>query len=368
MALIYKDFAANFAGLDADVGPGAGAAVAVPGGRAWLCPDRRTGALKPYFDEIHFRMYDEPWWSHHGLRDRLAARGDVQGRVYAGCAGMVNMDYIAATKAPAALLFDINPLQALFWRRLVKLVAQEPDARTLGGKLPSFTEELYDAITGLHGPDVIRDMEPPEGRGQGWGRPQSPYRWMRYDDVAHWVGGMFDNTERGRNWLADAGRYAHIHQLCKYNAIAPLTLDICDDLACGRVTDGLRKARYYVGTEGAGFAPTARVGAGVGLLYRSNVAYYLRWSAQDKAARMAGYRAWLEKNPGDNDPSEGLPVDYTQRRVKGDAYGSAYNNLRAWFNREGGHMIAADTTSGGGGHASFRPRLRAVRGPDIVAP
>ena len=368
MSLIYKDFRLNFIGLDREVGAGKSAAVAVPGGRAWLCPDRGTGALKPYFDEIHFKMYDEPWWSHHALRDRLAQKPHVQGRVYAGCAGMVNLDYIAATKAPGAVLFDINPLQTLFWNGLIAEIAAQPDNRKLGTELPRFTEELYRRIVALHGADVIRDMDPPEGRGRGWGSPQAPYRWMRYDDVENWMRGMFEKAERGRNWLGDPVKYAHVHRLCKHDAVAAVTLDICDEAACARVGEALRAARYFKGSDAAGFESTASVGAGVGLLYRSNVAYYLKWSAQDKAARMAGYRAWLEQHPGDTDPSAGAPVDYTQRLVKGDAYKAAHGNLRAWFNREGGHMIAADTTSGGGGHASFRPRLRAVKGPDIVAP
>ena len=368
MSLIYKDFGLNFQGLDHEVGPGKSAAVAVPGGRAWLCPDRGAGALKPYFDEIHFRMYDEPWWSHHALRDRLARKPALHGRVYAGCAGMVNLDYAAATKGPGVLLYDINPLQALFWNSLISAIAAEPDNKLLAASLPRFSEELYEKIVALHGADVIRDMDPPQGRGRGWGSPQAPYRWMRYDDVENWVRGMFDNTERGRNWLGDPVKYAHVHQLCKHGAVAAVTLDICDSAACARVAETLRIARYYEGSEEAGFAKAASVGAGVGLLYRSNVAYYLKWSAQDKANRMAGYRAWLEKHPGDIDPSGGAPVDYTQRPVKGDVYKAAHGNLRAWFNREGGHIIAADTTSEGGGHASFRPRLRAVRGPDIVAP
>ena len=368
MSLIYNDFRRNFAGLDREAGAGNSAAVRVPGGRAWLCPDRGTGAWKPYFDEIHFRMYDEPWWTHHALRDRLAQRPDAQGRVYAGCAGMVNLDYIAATKAPAAVLFDINPLQTLFWRGLAALIARQSDHRALGAELPRFTEALYHRIVALHGPDVIRDMDPPEGRGCGWGSPQAPYRWMRYDDVEHWVRGMFDNRERGRNWLGDPVKYAHVHQLCKYDAVAAVTLDIRDSAACARVAERLRAARFYKGSEEAGFDRAASVGAGVGLLYRSNVAYYLRWTAQEKADRLAGYRAWLEKHPGDGDPNDGAPADYTQRPVKGDAYRAAHNNLRAWFNREGGHMIAADTAGAGAGHASFRPRLRAVRGPDIVMP
>ncbi len=366
MALIYKDFANNFAGLNDEVCDGG--PVAVPGGRAYLCPDRATGALKPYFDEIHFKMYDEPWFTHHDLRDRIAARPDRQGRVYAGCAGMVNLDYIAASRAPAAVLFDINPLQALMWSGLTDIIAALPDNRDCAAELPRFTESLYYRIEQLHGAGIVRDMDPPvrPAEARYWGSPQAPYRWMKYSDVADWARAQVEGSEAQKNWLGNPDKYRHVHELCRNRAVASLTLDVRDEVACARVAEVLRTAQYRIGAyednAPVRFASEVTTGAAVGLLYRSNVAYYLRWSAEDRAARMKGYLEWKAKNAHHDDPNEGRPADYTNRAVVGPAYSKARDNLRAWFGAAGGHIIAADTTSGGGGFASFRPRLRFLPG------
>ena len=366
MILIYKDFAPPFTALNHEAGHGL--CVAVPGGRGYLRPDRRGGGDRVYTDEIHFRIYDESWIRHECLRDRLAASPALHGRVYAGCAGMVNMDYIAATRAPAALLFDINPLQTLFWQGLTDLLAAIPGNRDFADELPRFTSGLYYRIAQLHGPGILRDMQSPaaepDERDYGGSR-RSPYRWMSYDAVAGWARHMLEPAQAPHNWLGNPEWFRHVHLLARHRALAALTLDVRDAEGCARVAETLRGAAYGAGASDPRdaaapvFGDGVRRGAAVGLLHRSNVGYYLKWNRAEIAAETAR---------GD------VARDFSGLAAGTGTYAAARDNLRRWMDARGAHVIASDTYSGAGGWITFRPRLYAVRGlapaahPAIVAP
>lgn len=351
MPLIYKDFADNFSGLNDEVR--AGGPVAVPGGRAYL----RTmwGKIRPYTDEVHWDIHDESWAAQERLRDRLAADTSFHGRVYAGCAGQVNLDYMAAIRAPAAVLFDINPLQKIMWDGLMSLMAQHADNRAFADAFPSFVESLYYRIEQMHGAEAIKGHMSPPVRGpedRGWGSPSSPMRGMSYQQVRDWVDyRMSEQYTRGKgSWLRDPERYNHLHRMACNDAVAALTLDVRDDVACARVAEVLARATYkvceYEGTLTPVFARAARQGAAVGFLYRSNVGHYLRWNKAEMAAQ-------VEKGREASDYT-GLAADTT-------TYRKAHDNLRRWMDPQAAHMIASDSHSGGY-WGNFRPRLRAVRG------
>ncbi|MBU0800520.1 MAG: hypothetical protein KKA05_05890, partial [Alphaproteobacteria bacterium] len=248
MPLIYRDFANEFMPLN--TAPGGDLCVAVPGGRGYL--REQFGKTKLYLDEIHFDIHDESWYSQHALRDRIAADEAMQGRVYAGCAGMMNLDYAAALRAPAMVLFDINPLQALFWQELTPVLAATPDARDLAVQTLDFTKGLYYKIEALHGRENLRNMYPPvvpAGRYDAGAEDNercSPFRGMSYRRVAEWVDYRLHCVDADKNWLGNPVRYRHIHELAKHNAIAALTLDVRDRVACRQVENALSNVKYRV--------------------------------------------------------------------------------------------------------------------------
>jgi hypothetical protein len=330
LPLIYKDFADNFSGLNDETRDGG--PVAVPGGRAYL--RQQWGKIRPYTDEVHWDIHDESWATQERIRDRLAADPSFHGRVYAGCAGQVNLDYMAAIRAPAAILFDINPLQKIMWDGLLGLMAQHADNRTFAAAFPSFVEGLYYRIEQMHGAEAIKGHMSPPLRGpqdRGWGSPSSPMRGMSYQQVRDWVDyRMSEDYSRGKgSWIREPEKYNHLHLMACNDAVATITLDVRDDVACGRVADVL-----------------ARAGVAVGFLYRSNVGHYLRWNKAEMAAQVEKGRE---------------ASDYAGLAADTGTYRKAHDNLRRWMDPQQAHMIASDTHSGGY-WGNFRPRLRAVRG------
>lgn len=307
----------------------------LPGGagRAYL----RTAfgrAAAPYFDAVHFDIHDESWYTQYALRDRMAADARFHGRVYAGCAGAMNLDYIAATRAPAAVLFDINPAQRVFWGEFTKRLARQKDRAAFAAALPRFAGDLFYKLRDVFGPaglcrdarapvpeageDSYRLRIPPEER-------YSPFRGMRYERVARWAQ---SRAEDPQHWLGSDEKYAHLHALARARAIAAVTLDIRDREACDAVA-----------------ATLARADVAVGLLYRSNVGHYLKWSAAEIAEH---------KEKGE------IASDFSRLPVTARTYRQAHDNLRRWMAADA-HMIAADRHTGGT-WGQFVPRLRPIKG------
>jgi hypothetical protein len=353
MPLIYKNFSNQFAALN--TAPGGDLCVPVPGGRGYL--REQFGKTKPYLDEIHFNIHDESWYSQHALRDRIAADETMHGRVYAGCAGMMNLDYAAALRAPALLLFDINPLQALFWQDLTKLIAETSKAEDFVAQLLDFTKQLYYKIEALHGQENLRNMYPPvvpEGRYDAGAEDNercSPFRGLSYRRAAEWAEYRLTQHEADKNWLGNPARYRHIHELAKHNAIAAVTLDVRDSVACRQVEDALKAVKYSVGTyneqkpDAPVFAEKEQQGTAIGFLYRSNVGHYLRWNKAEIAKQVEAGQ---------------IARDFTGLAADTGTYRKAHDNLRRWMAPDA-HMIASDRHTGGA-WGQFIPRLTAIKG------
>lgn len=350
MTLIYKHFNSALAGANDEI-PAGSTAVPVPGGRGYERVKQQglgAGVAGLYLDDIHFEINAESWYVHQDLRERIATDPALQGRVYAGCAGQVNLDYIAASKAPAALLYDINPLQTLFWQACFDRLAQTPDRVTFARSLRPLAEEMYYKIRSLYGPHAdLPLMRDPAVEGQyNRDSAQSPFRGMSYGRMGEWA----EYRLRDRfgaavgSWAAEDERYAHLHVLAKNDALAAVTVDVRDHAACRRIGERLRTAHYDV-IDDEGVVQGQRTGAAVGFLYRSNVGHYMKWSRAEIAARQA----------------EGIPAhDFSGLPANVDTYRQMCRNLRYWQDPAGGHMIASDRHSGGQ-WGQFVPRLRAVR-------
>src|SRR5690606_38974871 len=147
------------------------------------------GEIRPYLDEVHWDINAESWYTQHNLRDKIAADPALQGRVYAGCAGNMNLDYAAASRAPAMVLYDINPLQTIFWHSLTTLMAEMPDNQTFAAALPDFAKGLYYKLAALYDPQELFNIHPPDDT-RPYGNAEereSPFRGMSYRRFNEWV-------------------------------------------------------------------------------------------------------------------------------------------------------------------------------------
>lgn len=366
--MIYKDFASSFRNLNSR--PADACAVAVPGGRAYL----REG--KPYFDKIHLRPESEPWTAHKPIQRQLKKARHLHGRVYAGAAGEVNLNYIACSRAAGAVLTDINPLQTLFWQDLFDLIAACPERKDLARGLRGFAQGMYQKINLMHDvhslknkprplsiesplpgeqhefalgqlqaaqnaaaqmtgemPDTLSYSDVPVSMlFQAAGEAMSPIRNMRYCDFAQWwqtrLGldpEMTDFRDTKPDWLADKANYRHIHRLCKHGAISALTFDITDPASCKQLREALDRAHYTpvkISPGGSEIPDNARTGADIGLFYLSNVMFYIDRPEHAKA------RTGQSPDQSQEDEEPALYRDFTGGDVAPDAAGNVYAHLR----------------------------------------
>jgi len=324
MSTIFKDFAKAFAPLNFETT--GEDCVSVPGGRAYL--REQFDQIKPYIDQIHWKPCTEDFYVQQSIRDDLAKKRSFHGRVYAGCAGVVNLDFMAATKAPAAILFDINPLQKIMWDSTLDLLAALPDRDDFLAHFPNSIKSLYYMIETMYGEDAIQMyMSSPEPEPNLHYRRSrsSPLRGMDYEWVERWNRNF---TRDDKSWIATPENYRHLHLMAKHRAIATLTLDVRDTEACARVGETL-----------------ASQNISVGLLYRSNVGHYLRCTTQE-----------IKKLKANGEQSQ----DYSGRPTTTHTYREANDNLRRWMDPKRAYMIASDKQAGLMG--VFVPRMTKIQG------
>jgi len=100
---------------------------AVPSGRAYKI-EQAPGF---YISEIHTQTIGE---AQAGSQFEKWILGPVWNKpphqIYMGIGGFINLSLIAGQKFKQGILFDINPVQTLYWQRLVKMIAAIPDAGT----------------------------------------------------------------------------------------------------------------------------------------------------------------------------------------------------------------------------------------------
>lgn len=87
MPFIYRNFANDIQALEQHpVGPDMSK---LSEGQGYL------NKMQVIYDQVHFCPVSESWFDHQKLTDEIAKKQDV-GQVYAGVAGIANLDFLAA--------------------------------------------------------------------------------------------------------------------------------------------------------------------------------------------------------------------------------------------------------------------------------
>jgi hypothetical protein len=383
MSTIYKDFARGLRALDHTL-PGPDM-VKTPGGRAYV-----VGG-KPYFDDVHFEFVGEDWFSHEALRAQLARSPELQGRVYAGAAGENNLSLIAASKAPAAILFDINPFQTQFWNEFLTVLAACPEPEDFARAMQDFAPSFYRTLNRQFNLEAMKkeypglEMQPPghvrsveeqlaqakkscEAFGWEWNEEEekklitgplyengdsdnSPFRHMKYSRFPNYfamrVGWECGYTWLGKadlDWIKNRDFYRHLHRMAKNGAIGALTLDITDEASCRQLREYLDKVEFQPLSYGSDSGRTIRAGApqkgaDIGTLYLSNICHYLEWTPQEvKDHKAKGHD----------------PCDYTQRPLAPKAFAKITEHLRSLVAPDAA-IIRFDKATGAEYHPKFYP-------------
>lgn len=217
-----------------------------------------------YAASIHTNVVSEETHSHRILLEAMSkAGGHDRNSVYMGCAGFLNFSYIAAMRPAAAILFDINPLQTLFWQKTIKGLETSPSYASFVQYMKDTGPALQVAALLACGNRAIeldqsaisirRDAQPMiKGLFREVAAPQED-KW--------WNGDTVELRWRGSD-------YAYLHMMAKSGALGALTIDMTDEAAWTQLSDRLDI-----------------VGRHVGVLYASNALNFLAkghcWSHGD---------------------------------------------------------------------------------------
>jgi len=365
MTIIYKDFAKELDELNYQTD--GDNCVSTPMGRAYQVDG------KTYYDNVYFKPVSESWMSHEWIRKGITAIGDYQGGVYMGAAGENNLHYIVASRAPAAILFDINPWQQIFWTDFLNLVAVCPNREDLAMQIEDFAKGFYFKLSRVFDIAAIKsehpyiDMSSPDPKDD-LGRTysslsrerSSPVLNMRYKDFFEHFGtalgmdtGFIFCGDQETHWLANEDNYRHLHLMAKNKAIGALTLDVCDETGCQQLRDWLDDVSYTPvnaekpsGEKGA----IVQTGADIGMLYLSNIAHYLDWSEEEIDDQLKAGKA---------------AKDFTQRTVETNKWKKAAENLRPLM-AENARIIRFDKGGGGGPWSQFGPSFEIADKPENI--
>lgn len=400
MSLIYKGFSRDVPALGKVCFPPHSVMTAF--GRAYIAKG------KPYFDNVHFEGLEQPWCIVEKIHHHIKDTPSLHGRVYAGAAGEVNLSNIALSKAPAAILFDINPLQTVFWNDFFSVMARCPEPEDFARAMRRFSHDLYfklrhefniEAICkerpGLHmrSPDPKDHMVPVEtqiARAKEFTKSlqfeftkeqeqeiikrgpicdhnpeenNSPFRNMSYKEFYRWFAshlgwkeGYIWMGEKELHWLTNRALYRHLHLMAKFDAIAPLTLDICDAQGCAQLLEFLNQVEYLpveIGRNNIEKTHNAGRGARFGMINFSNICYYLMWTQQEMEE---------EKAKG------GTAFDFTGRDVDAQSWRKTLENWRPLVTPDAAILRFDRITKGILGRPDFNPTFKVMDGVPIHIP
>lgn len=208
------------------------ASVILPGvGRAYA----RGDDVGYYAASIHTNAISVNDAGHDDLmRDIAANRAFARGGVYMGCAGFLNLSYICAMRPAAAVLFDINPLQTMFWRHVVKGLASSPTFRSFVHFMQHSGATLDQQVLKACGPVELNDAgitpvntTPRSIRGL--------FREVHVTDSYPWWSDTVEWNWRGQD-------YPYLHMMAKNGAIGALTLDLTDAQAWDDLSNYMKTA------------------------------------------------------------------------------------------------------------------------------
>ena len=214
--------------------------IRTPVGRGYRIDDQ------VYADEVHIRCLGEENEHHTALFKKFHRQAaQRQDHVYVGAAGFLNLSYIAVTKPSAAILFDINILQTLFWRDVIKALAENRDPKGFRNfmahnqrEMPQRVKKIFNEMSYA---DSFTDVCDRNSIYRAfWKEPVGPWLDAAFEPVNMKLGEHFRMVDR--LWMARG--YGHLHTLAKNDAIGALTLDVCDRAACNQLKDFLDHVTY----------------------------------------------------------------------------------------------------------------------------
>lgn len=253
--------------------------------------DNAAGIKQSYATPIHLAVVAENLNLHKQHMASIAASPTLKGGVYAGAAGIVNLSYIANSKASSAILFDINVYQTIFWNLTIEKIAECKTAYAFRKRFETIAQDIEAAQRQY--PRALRKRFNDECQNF----ETETFKGLSNEKLSRWIQTSSKNAPEGQ-WMHDENLYAHIHSLVKNNAIGAITLDITNNAACEHVE------KYLLDKD-----------TSVRLLYVSNIFGFMQ----------APFRR----------------TDFVGRELSNSMEETARNNLRLWM-EDDGRIIECD--------------------------
>jgi hypothetical protein len=200
-------------------------------GRAYRIPRGTFSVPKIHIDHIHALPVAEK--SPHNVLESLSESDERLGTIYMGTAGLLNFGFIGAMRPGAAILFDINPAQTMFWNRAFDLLAQTNSPEEFMDAVVESSPDIYKKLTKLYGLagknfDPLDNLTP----------RLCIRRAFRNSPLEDWRQRGF---EYGYQWMKDKMGYEHLREMAQQKAIGALTIDVLDRAAWAQLSDHLHK-------------------------------------------------------------------------------------------------------------------------------
>lgn len=192
-----------------------------------------THGKAPYAGPIHLSVIGENLDRHRTHLRTVSNTPAFQGGLYAGAAGFVNLSYMAAAKASAGLLFDINTYQTLFWNVVFDKISKSPTPSAFRKHLSSIIPDMESAAMRTFKEPLREAFRRNCDRFSG-----ALFKSLPAVDLARWIMTGSQTTPDGA-WMHDPALYRHIRALVLNKAIGAITLDISSKKACDEVRNFL---------------------------------------------------------------------------------------------------------------------------------
>ena len=246
--------------------------VKTPAGRAY----KKNSGI--YLDSVHTSSIDV-WNDQHLLLEKKFERNFAShgGKVYMGAAGFLNLGYIAAAKPAAAILFDVNVAQTVFWKDVIQALADHADVK---GFIDFLEQERIDLPSKLKKTFNRFSVETSGSLSDGFNSLETITQktiYRRFDNgILDWLNEKSVARKADRRWIKYG--YDHLHIMAKNGAIGAITLDVTDKKACQQLKSHLEKVRYRTMSVDKETPKKQGRGALVDIMYVSNIFDFLQES------------------------------------------------------------------------------------------
>lgn len=182
-------------------------------------PEQFAGSTVFYASKIHVAPVGE--YGHGKSLKHIAETAQkIPCGLYMGAAGFMNFAYIAAARPKDVILFDVNPLQTLFWEKTIALIRETPDLNEFLYQMQVSGRRMRDEIEALLGPVYYR--------GRGLYHRQTDFsdaQPFRETEPEHFFR-IYEGMPEDEQWWKTQDAYSHIHTLAKAGRIGAVTLDL----------------------------------------------------------------------------------------------------------------------------------------------